>query len=209
MTTPELNLIVAATRSMGIGNKGGLPWTGLRKEMAYFARVTKYVPAGTAPGAFNAVIMGRKTWESIPTRFQPLKDRLNVVISRSYSAPQPNSSDSANHVRNPVQAPSLESALAYLSALPASQLARVFVIGGGQIYAAALQIPSATRVLLTQIRSEFECDTRFPLVFGEGGDSGWVRASDYDWEMWTGGESARGVQEENGIDYEYQMWEKV
>jgi dihydrofolate reductase len=41
----ELTLIVAATRSMGIGAKGGLPWTGLRKEMAYFARVTKRLPS--------------------------------------------------------------------------------------------------------------------------------------------------------------------
>lgn len=40
---PELTLIVAATRSMGIGAHGGMPWKGLRKEMAYFARVTTRV----------------------------------------------------------------------------------------------------------------------------------------------------------------------
>lgn len=43
MAPPELTLIVAATRNMGIGRAGTLPWTGLRKEMAYFARVTKNV----------------------------------------------------------------------------------------------------------------------------------------------------------------------
>jgi hypothetical protein len=41
LVPPELTLIVAATRNMGIGRNGGLPWTGLKKEMAYFARVTK------------------------------------------------------------------------------------------------------------------------------------------------------------------------
>ena len=44
----ELTLVVAATRAMGIGAKGTLPWTGLRKEMAYFARVTKRLPPEVA-----------------------------------------------------------------------------------------------------------------------------------------------------------------
>lgn len=47
----ELTLIVAATRNMGIGAKGGLPWTGLKKEMAYFARVTKRLPPQVRRGS--------------------------------------------------------------------------------------------------------------------------------------------------------------
>jgi hypothetical protein len=47
MTTPELTLIVAATRSMGIGFQGTMPWKGLKKEMQYFARVTTRVPASS------------------------------------------------------------------------------------------------------------------------------------------------------------------
>ncbi|SPQ22326.1 b46ea2bc-b198-4e1c-9e17-e06e857611d8 [Thermothielavioides terrestris] len=43
---PDLTLIVAATQQMGIGRHGTLPWTGLKKEMAYFARVTKRLPLG-------------------------------------------------------------------------------------------------------------------------------------------------------------------
>lgn len=46
MLPVEITLIVAATRNMGIGRAGGLPWTGLKKEMAYFARVTKRLPSG-------------------------------------------------------------------------------------------------------------------------------------------------------------------
>lgn len=50
MVPPELTLIVAATRNMGIGRNGSLPWTGLKKEMAYFARVTKRITPTKANG---------------------------------------------------------------------------------------------------------------------------------------------------------------
>src|SRR4051812_5840716 len=81
---PTLTLILAATPNLGIGNGGGLPWPQLKKEMGFFARVTKRTsPSAASNGAkmINAVLMGRKTWESIPPKFRPLKDRLNVVIT--------------------------------------------------------------------------------------------------------------------------------
>lgn len=111
----ELTLIVAATsRTMGIGRNGTLPWTGLKQEMAYFARVTKKLPKGLSPPAINAVIMGRRTWDSIPPKFRPLKGRLNVVISSSFPPPpQPHAFDPA---LEPVKVPSLDLALAYIKA---------------------------------------------------------------------------------------------
>ena len=72
----SLTLIVAATVSNGIGHNGGLPWK-LSREMAYFKRVTSAAPSGK----HNLVLMGRNTWESIPTKFRPLVGRLNVVLS--------------------------------------------------------------------------------------------------------------------------------
>ena len=80
----RLTLIVAATKSNGIGQNGRLPWR-LPQEMAYFARVTSNAPEGKR----NAVVMGRNTWESIPTKFRPLPRRLNLVISRKsdYESP--------------------------------------------------------------------------------------------------------------------------
>ena len=58
-TPPELTLIVAATRNMGIGRAGTLPWTGLRKEMAYFARVTKRLPPSVSIFATLPIYIAR------------------------------------------------------------------------------------------------------------------------------------------------------
>ena len=71
-------IIVAATKSNGIGANSRLPWR-LSKEMKYFAQVTSTAPEGLQ----NLVVMGRNTWESIPKKFKPLARRLNVVVSRN------------------------------------------------------------------------------------------------------------------------------
>jgi len=73
----RLTLIVAPTRTNGIGKEARLPWQ-LPKEMSYFANVTTNAPEGKK----NAVIMGRKTWESIPKKYRPLPKRINFVVSR-------------------------------------------------------------------------------------------------------------------------------
>ncbi|KAG0069919.1 dihydrofolate reductase [Linnemannia elongata] len=87
----SFSIVVAADRAMGIGKNGGLPWR-LRKDMAFFAKITSKVVQGaqdaTTTGELthqrrvNACIMGRKTWESIPKKFRPLTDRFNVIVSR-------------------------------------------------------------------------------------------------------------------------------
>lgn len=82
---PKPIYVIVATAlkpSMGIGNHGTLPWPGIKGDMAFFRKLTTKVPESTAPGALNALIMGRKTWESIPSKFRPLAGRLNVVITR-------------------------------------------------------------------------------------------------------------------------------
>ncbi|KAI3343507.1 dihydrofolate reductase [Ustulina deusta] len=213
----ELTLIVAATRNMAIGRNGTLPWTGLKKEMAYFARVTKRLPSvpnqdgHSSAAAMNAVIMGRKTWDSIPPKFRPLKGRLNIVISRSHADPP---AKDVNAETDAVKVGSLEQAIRYLQS--SSQTGRVFVIGGAQIYAAALQLKEARRVLLTKIMSDFECDTFFSLQLceatstAEGGSaSQWIRKSKDDLDRWTGETVPEGIQEENQIQYEFQMWERA
>ncbi|KAI1078444.1 dihydrofolate reductase [Whalleya microplaca] len=205
----ELTLVVAATRNMGIGLNGTLPWTGLKREMAYFARVTKRPPPPSAAGgapAQNAVIMGRKTWDSIPDKFRPLKGRLNVVISRSHPAQAPPRDVSS--ATEPVRVRSLEQAVEYLKS---HSTGKVFVIGGAQIYAAALALAETRRVLLTRVLSDFECDTFFPLELPdpEGKEGSWVRRGKGELDAWTGEDVPAGIQDESGTQYEFQMWEKI
>ena len=74
----RLTVIVAATKTNGIGHNARLPWR-LAADMAYFKAVT-------ANGR-NAVVMGRKTWESIPSSRRPLANRVNLVISSNPDYP--------------------------------------------------------------------------------------------------------------------------
>ena len=75
---PDFQIVVAATKQRGIGRDGSMPWR-LPSDMAYFKRVTTEREDDSARQ--NAVLMGRKTWDSIPAKFRPLRDRINVVIS--------------------------------------------------------------------------------------------------------------------------------
>jgi dihydrofolate reductase len=211
---PSLTLILAATPSLGIGQAGTLPWPQLKKEMGYFARVTKRVPEGEKK--VNAVIMGRKTWDSIPEKFRPLKARLNVVITRRpelFSAP---AKVDAENVEGPIVAESILSALEKIEAfsqlassssntsIPA-QIHRIFVIGGSSIYKAALELPQADRILLTKIKKEYDCDTHFSVDVDKEG-SGWVRKGREDLEEWTGENVQEGGLEQEGVGFEFEMY---
>jgi dihydrofolate reductase len=166
----------------------------------------------------NALIMGRKTWDSIPPKFRPLKGRLNIVVSRSHAEQQPLATE-INAETESVNVNSLENAIRYLQSRgTAERTGNVFVIGGAQIYAAALHLKEARRVLLTRVMSDFECDTFFPLQLsesstaegeGSGGTGKWVKRSKEELDYWTGETVPEGIQEENQTQYEYQMWERV
>jgi dihydrofolate reductase len=127
-------LVAAVARGGVIGRDGGIPWR-LPEDMARFRELTMG----------NSVVMGRKTWESLPDQFRPLPGRGNVVVTR-------NADWSAQGAD---RAASLVEALTLLESEP-----EVFVIGGGEIYAAAL--PFADALLLTEIDAEVDGDTTFP-----------------------------------------------
>jgi dihydrofolate reductase len=127
-------LVAAVARGGVIGRDGTIPWR-LPEDMAHFRAVTMGDP----------VVMGRRTWDSLPGRFRPLPGRRNVVVTRNPAW----QADGAE------RAASLDDALRLLEDAP-----RVAVIGGAQIYAAAL--PLADELLLTEIDVDVDGDTVFP-----------------------------------------------
>lgn len=219
--TKSLTLIVAATSpSLGIGRNGSLPWR-LKSELAYFARVTKRLPPpspasppqdGGQDVRKNAVIMGRKTWFSIPPRFRPLPDRLNVVLSRDANLDLQGggggggSGSGSGGGGQVLTATSIEDALVKLQARE-SKVGRVFVIGGAEVYRAALEHPMAQNVLLTRIDGDFPVDTFFPVELSKEG-SGWVNMGREALASFVGEEMPEGRQEEGGIEFEYELWQK-
>jgi dihydrofolate reductase len=130
----KISLVAAVARGGVIGRAGGLPWR-IPEDMRRFRELTLGHP----------VVMGRKTWDSLPERFRPLPGRRNIVVTR-------NASWEADHAE---RAGSLEEALRLVDGAE-----RVFVIGGGQLYTAALTL--ADEFLVTEIDLEVEGDTRFP-----------------------------------------------
>lgn len=191
----SLTIIVAATtRTLGIGKSGALPWR-LKKEMAYFARVTKrIIPTSEVSTTKNAVIMGRKTWESIPPRFQPLPGRINVVVSRGEGTGV-----------GAIWAKSLDDALKALDG--DAEVGKIFIIGGAQLYEAAMAHPRTRNILLTSVHKEFEVDTFFPVDMKDEA-SGWVKKSHEELEMFVG-EDVPAEQDEGGVKYDFELYQKV
>ncbi|KAK9270478.1 hypothetical protein L1049_026058 [Liquidambar formosana] len=147
-------VVVAATCDMGIGKDGKLPWR-LPSDLKFFKELTMTT---SDPGKKNAVVMGRKTWESIPLEFRPLCGRLNVVLTRSGSF------DIAT-AENVVICGSMPSALELLAESPyCLSIEKVFVIGGGQILRESLNAPECDAIHITEIETSIECDTFIPTI---------------------------------------------
>jgi dihydrofolate reductase len=141
----SFDVVVAIDDALGIGKQGQVPWH-LPGDLAHLVALTRH-SGGDRP---NAVIMGRKTWESIPLRYRPLAGRHNVVITRQpgYAVPS-----------GVAVATDLDAALRAAGAAAAD---RRFVLGGGEIYRDALAHPDCGDLYLTQVSGEFGCDTFFP-----------------------------------------------
>ncbi len=149
MTLP-FSLVVAMDAKGGIGKNGGLPWH-LSPDLKQFKKITTTT---TSPNQINAVIMGRKTWESLPERFRPLPGRINCVLTKNEGLYLPG---------NVLKATSLEQAL---SDLPQKykNLGQVFVIGGAQIFNQAINDAQCQKIYTTHILREFDCDTFFSTL---------------------------------------------
>jgi dihydrofolate reductase len=232
-TKIPLTLIVAATPKNGIGKNGALPWPMLKKEMAYFARVTKRVPTGpnssvnngtssypskaaeeegqlqrehaALPPRQNAVIMGRKTWDSIPPKFRPLKERTNIVISSQARGELAGVRDGDGVIVSSSILDGLSQLQSAVQSGDAPVLGRAYVIGGARVYEAAMELEQTKAVLLTRVEREYECDTFFPEL--EGSES-WMRRERGELEGFVGEIVVEGGLEEEGVKYEFQFWER-
>ena len=141
---PPISILVACTPNGGIGIRGTMPWY-LPPDLMNFQKMTSTT---TTPGMQNAVIMGRKTWDSLPKK--PLNGRRNVVVTR------------APDMRQVESYPSLDTAIHILSR-PDSKVETIFIIGGGELYQTAIRHPLCSKVYLTMLVNDIECDTYFPL----------------------------------------------
>jgi len=182
----EFAMVVAMGRRREIGVRGRMPWT-LPAETAYFRNLTvggkQGIPASLYDrgdpdyevewraslssrerGVHHAVVMGRKTWESLPAEHRPLKDRVNVVVSRTMA----NHTGGVEQLAGAAAAPGLVVAGTLAQALEEARVrvgdqGDVFVIGGAQVYAEALRHPALSEVFLTDVDAEFpEADAHFP-----------------------------------------------
>jgi dihydrofolate reductase len=163
------DVVLAADLDWGIGKDNGLPWPKLRGDLAHFRRVTT---STAKEGARNAVVMGRKTWESKEVGGKPLPKRLNVVVSRgALTVPD-----------GVIAARSLDDALAV------RDVETIFVVGGAGLIQEALPDARLRYVYLTRIEGRFGCDVVIPDLDARG----FYRDATWDGEA---------IGEDNGVRY--------
>lgn len=133
-----INIIVAYSRKTRvIGKDNKIPWH-LPEDLRHFKRLTEN----------NVVVMGRRTFESLPTKFRPLPNRTNVVLTRGTEL----KSEGIYVFDN------LEDPLLFFSAKS------IFIIGGGKVYKDALASNLVDRVIATEIHEVYDGDTFFPIL---------------------------------------------
>ncbi|KAM7416985.1 hypothetical protein PAMA_018865 [Pampus argenteus] len=183
-----LNGIVAVCPDLGIGRNGNLPWHPVRlnNEFKHFRKMTA---TPSVEGRQNVVIMGRKTWFSIPEKNRPLNNRINIVLSRELKAPPAG----AHYL-----AADFSSALRLLDTELADRADQIWVIGGSSLYKELMESPGTRRLFVTQILKQFECDTFLPEI----------SLDKYHLLPEFPG-VPQELQEENDIQYRFQVYESI
>lgn len=136
----SFDIVLATDANGGIGNKGGLPWPHDPEDMKRFAQITKG----------GVVIMGRKTYESLPPSRRPLPGRVNIVLS-------------STQIKEAIVCKTLDEALQL--AWSEHKDKKVFVIGGVRVFEEGIEHPALHMVHWTLFHHLFPCDTYFTKVF--------------------------------------------
>jgi dihydrofolate reductase len=144
----SFDVVVAADLDWGIGRSNALPWPKLKGDLAHFRRVT----SACTEGRTNAIIMGRKTWESAEVAGKPLPRRLNVVVTRQRGLAVP---------EGVIVAASLDAAL---TAARAPNVENIFLVGGAELYREGLAHADLRWVYLTRVEGHLQCDAHIPSL---------------------------------------------
>lgn len=160
-----MEAILACTHNGGIGLNGKLPWR-LKEDMKLFKRITTTIQTSNdkekGKGKLNAVIMGRKTWESIPMKYRPLPNRINIILSRTMNKKEIEVENSIYVVRNLEE---LDKLIEQLK--KENRLATPFIIGGASLYNKMFELDKISKVHLSLLNkeNEYECDTFFDMNY--------------------------------------------
>lgn len=168
----NFSLIAAADLNNGIGKNGKIPWK-ISADMEFFKKTT-------VGNGRNAVIMGRTTWESLPEKHRPLKNRLNIILTH----------DKNYQVAGAQIANSLEEALKIAEQ---NNCEETFVIGGAKVYAEAIEHKNCSTIWLTRASKAFDCDTFFPKIDEKHFKKTWESE----------------IQEENDIKFQFEKYDKI
>ena len=132
--------------------------------------------------------MGRKTWESIPSRIKPLKNRVNIVLTRQEKS-------KISEDENVLVCDSLQNAFNVVEEMN-DKIETCWVIGGSSVYEEAMRNPRLDRIYITNIMKDYECDTFFPtLAIG-------------DWEQVDDKMVPKDIQAEDGVKFQYKVYSR-
>lgn len=161
--TMNINLIVAHTfkktpnGQYGIGIKNKLPWN-IKDDLIHFKKITTLVPNDKNIKYVNAVVMGRKTWDSLPSNYKPLPNRINIIITRqdlninnknTIISDWENFESSIINYQDKYNSENIENIM----------INEIFIIGGQQIYNLALKTKRISKLYITEVYKNIQCDT--------------------------------------------------
>jgi len=172
----EISIILALDEQNGLGKDWDLAWR-IREDMQYFKEITTWDSSKQ-----NAVIMWRKTWDSIPEKYRPLPDRINCILSRKF--------EFEDNFWNICKYNSFESAIDKLSAR--EDVWNLFIIWWAQIYNQALKMDNLAKIYLTRVKWNYDCD-----VFVDFNEKDFELIENSDWK-----------KNKNGIEFKFEVWKR-
>ena len=151
-----MEMIVASCSDGGIGKNNTIPWH-IKDDLKLFRTITKSV---LNPNMTNVVIMGRKTWESIPEKYRPLQGRINIILSTTMKE----TNEFLNEYEHTYIVDSFKNMIKRIEYFSTKyKLYKIFIIGGSKIYEESFDKCYINKVHISYINEKYECDTFFPL----------------------------------------------